>query len=439
MPNISRGSIIVPTAGPTLPHPFKVEWKKGTDFKCFCGIIYDKENLAAGEWEPTRFPDAVAQQMYVTKSSMSPRQMNRTRTKMASQTYATGAKTGSLKLHSKATYGRCTATAVAITNGDGCAKWDESVVISAGNTVSTYLILHKVGVKWCLSWVNEADLTVEDIRICVIKALTGGTIARWQVIQLWKSDLFVGSTSVQAPNYHFQIHAAPVFANPATPLVPTTCRLKVEYDVVYDNNMLADSMPHWCIDSDGTVNFGQNPNTGHEKTIVTYTPVIASVPLSINFAVTPHIDTAVSGYLYLHFYRNHAITQGTTHQSTNQGQINGFVTDEITLVEIVFDVSSSLEDNSTISEYWSRIGLVVIDTSTFQATSIVMNYNLLRITSGMGTSIVRTAYGGNFSVTTWVGDYTVNPATYSIDQQAYVSGNLQFTQAYNSLSSPSLV
>ena len=425
MANISRGSIIVPTAGPALPHPFKVEWRKGTDFKCFCGIIYDKENLSAGQWEPTRFPDAVAQQMYVTNSSMSPRQMNRTRTKMASQTYATGAKTGSLKIHSKPSYGRCNSTAVAITDADGCAKWDESIVISAGNTISTYLILHNVGAKWCLSWVDESDLTDEDIRICVIKALTGGTIARWQVIQLWKSDLYVGIASAQA-TYHFQIHAEPN-ASPT----PTACRLKVEYDDVFDNNMLMASMPNWAADSDGTSLGQNNPNTGHDKATVYYTPVIASVPLNANLAITPYIDTNVSGYLYLHFYRNHAITQGTAYPD------GGFVTDEITLVEVVFDTSPNLQSSSIITEYWSKIGSVTIDPITFAATNITMDYNFLKKfgADGTGTSIVRTQYAGNFYPTTWVW----NGSGYVVDQSATVVGNSQFTSAYGYLGYPSLI
>ncbi len=424
MLNISRGSIIVPTAGPTLPHPFKVEWRKGFDFKCFCGIIYDKENLAAGEWEPTRFPDAVAQQMYVTKSSMSPRHMNRTRTKMASQTYATGAKTGSLKLHSKTTYGRCDATAVAITNGDGCAKWDEGVVISAGNTVNTYLILHKVGAKWCLSWVDEADLTVEDIRICVIKALTGGTIARWQVIQLWKSDLYLVNEATLS--YHFQIHAAPN-ASPT----PTACRLKVEYDNIFDNNMLFTSMPNWASDSDGTYSSQNNPNTGHNKATVYYTPLINATPLEMDLATTPYIETTVSGYLYLLFYRNHQITAGTSYPE------GGFVTDGITSVKVVFDASSTLQSNSTITEYWSKIGSVTVNPTTFVATNITMDFNFLRTRGmdGTGTSIVRTIYGGNFYPTSWVYD----GSEYVVDQPASVVGNSQFTSAYGYLGYPSLI
>jgi hypothetical protein len=202
MANVRRGSIVVPSAGPTLPHPFKVEWRKGTDFKCFTGIIYDDNKLSSGEWEPKRFPDAVAQQMYVTQFSMSPRQMNRNRTKMSSKPYATGAKTGSLIVYSKPAYGRCTdATAVAVNDDDGCAKWDENDVVGT-RSESVYLVLHNVGSatpKWCLSWVDQTNLENTDIRICVIKKRDDASMANWQLIQLWKSDLVIADVVPPKP------------------------------------------------------------------------------------------------------------------------------------------------------------------------------------------------------------------------------------------------
>ena len=428
---IRRGSIVVPTAPPNLPHPWKVEWAGG-ELRCFVGRILDSTLTTANEWKPKRFPEHMSQQVMVTKMGMSPKLLDAKKAILRSQAFATPIKSGSLPIYTKDSYGRCTSsTAVLVDENFGYAKWDEGIV-AAEEGDSTYVVLHKEGDKWCISMVSEADVLETDLKITAIKRRNGTHVRDWNLLQLWKSDLYI-SSGTSSLLFHLQIRTEPVLVPPATN--PTAIRVRLEYDEVYDNNMLAVNGPNWCSDSDGTYAYYGQP-TGHQRAIVTYIPQINGNPITLNITESPYIDISASGYVYLHFYRNHLITQG----SVGPPQFTGYVTDEITLVEVIFDASPSLQSNSTISEYWSRVGQIVIDPTSLAVTSVIMEYNFLRTRGGEGggISIVRTQYGGNFYGTTFKYDDS-DPPNLIVDQQATVTGNSQFTSAYGSLLYPSLI
>lgn len=207
MPNIRRGSIIVPTAAPQVPHPWKVEWSRGNSFSCFVGMIYDPNGISySGEWTPSRFPEGVAMQMNVNTNGMSQRAYNRDRTNMNSRAFSTGVRTGSLNVYYKEGFGRCTLIQThSMSDTDGRVRWLEDDILTSGGS-DIYLILHNLGdssgAVWTLSWVAEASLTDSDIRVAVIKRRASGSVKGWQLFQLWKSDLY-GIASQQS--FPFQI------------------------------------------------------------------------------------------------------------------------------------------------------------------------------------------------------------------------------------------
>ena len=193
-----RGSIVVPTA-PYIPHhPWQVEWKKGVEILCFIGIIGDKVAVAREEYEPKRFPEKIAMSMSVTTHGMNQRSIGQNRIRMRSKPFATGAKSGSAVILKRPDFGRTT-----VENGEyidedkGYASWSESELIGTTKPDSVYLVLHSASNVWFLSWVNEEDVQFDDIKIAVIKKMTGRGIRDWSLLQLWKSDVSVPSNNTQ--------------------------------------------------------------------------------------------------------------------------------------------------------------------------------------------------------------------------------------------------
>ena len=194
----SKGSIVVPTA-PYIPHhPWQVEWRKGVELLCFVGIISDKVAVAREEYEPKRFPEKIAMSMSVTTHGMDQRSISHNRTRMRSKPFATGAKSGSAVILKRPDFGRTT-----IENGEyideskGYASWMESELIGTTKPDSIYLVLHSANNVWFLSWVNEEDVLFDDIKIVVIKKMTGRGMRDWSLLQLWKSDLSVSTSNAQ--------------------------------------------------------------------------------------------------------------------------------------------------------------------------------------------------------------------------------------------------
>ena len=188
---VRRGSLVLSTAPTNIPHPWKVEWARGEKFRCFLGRIYDPEVMATDEWEPERFPEGLSQGMIVTKHTIQRKYLKKDRTAMNSKAYATSIKSGSVKVYTKASFGRVTyATSVLIDEEKGCAEWDESVIL-AQSAASVYFVLHKTTNRWMVSAVLEADVTASDIKLAVVKKRESASVKDWRLIQLWKSDLFI--------------------------------------------------------------------------------------------------------------------------------------------------------------------------------------------------------------------------------------------------------
>lgn len=188
---IRRGSIVVPTAPHVVHHPWQVEWAKGVQLSCYVGIVVDSEMDEADEWKPKKFPEKIGMSMAVTSQGMSQRRMWHNRQVMSNKVFATGAKTGSAKIHCKAGFGRVvSSTAQPLDEQKGRAEWQESQILGGGKADSVYLVLHRTDdKKWCISWVNEADVEAGDVRIAVIKKRDGRGIKDWFLLQLWKSDI----------------------------------------------------------------------------------------------------------------------------------------------------------------------------------------------------------------------------------------------------------
>ena len=185
-----RGSVVVPTAPYVVHHPWQVEWAKGSELKCFVGIVSDTDIIANEEYKPRKFPEKIAMSMAVTQHGMSQRSLSQGRVKMHAKPYATGAKTGSVVIRIQDDFGRCDQNNSApLDEQKGYASWNESMLISSHAPDSVYLILHKDGSFWYLSWVQQADLDDTDIRIAVIKKHSGKGLREWSLLQLWKSDL----------------------------------------------------------------------------------------------------------------------------------------------------------------------------------------------------------------------------------------------------------
>lgn len=187
---IRRGSIVVPTAPYVVHHPWQVEWIKGTELRCFTGILADSAMIANEQYEPTRFPQNSAMSMSVTTQGISARRLTQGRVRMSSLPFPTGAKTGSVVIRlNRDGFGRTDQTnAEPLDEQKGYASWQESEIIGSGSADSVYLVLHKSGSFWYLSWIAQADLEDSDIRIAVIKKRTGRGIKDWTLLQLWKSD-----------------------------------------------------------------------------------------------------------------------------------------------------------------------------------------------------------------------------------------------------------
>ena len=201
------------TAPTNIPHPWKVEWARGEKFRCFLGRIYDPEVMATDEWEPERFPESLSQGVIVTKDSIQPKYLKKDGTSMNSQAYASSVKSGSVKVYTKAPFGRVTlATSVLVDEELGCAQWAEDVIL-AQNVASVYFVLHKTSERWMISAVLEADVKPSDIKLAVIKKRpsdnANASSKDWRLIQLWKSDF----TLIDPPPKDFKVEVTGGAAN----------------------------------------------------------------------------------------------------------------------------------------------------------------------------------------------------------------------------------
>lgn len=183
--------MVVPTA-PYIPHhPWQVEWNRGSNLRCHIGIISDIEALENEEWKPRRFPEKAHMSIVVNQQGMTNRAFAQNKVRMASKAFTTGAKSGSALLRKNVDgFGRCDQNnSEPLDEEKGYVEWAESDLIGTNHPDSIYLILHRSGLYWYISWVAQADLEDSDIRIAVIKKNGEGGLRTWQLFQLWKSDI----------------------------------------------------------------------------------------------------------------------------------------------------------------------------------------------------------------------------------------------------------
>lgn len=187
MSMIRRGSMVLSTAPTNFPHPWKVEWNRGVNFRCYLGTVFDPTKE---QWEPKRFPDALSSGIMVTNRSVSPRFFKRDQVNLAKTPFSTSVKSGSAKVYYTDDFGRATSgNSIMVDEEKGCAEWKESDIMTSARTNSVYFVLHKVDGDWTISVIEEGDLTPDDIRLAVIKKRTGASIMDWSLMQLWKSDI----------------------------------------------------------------------------------------------------------------------------------------------------------------------------------------------------------------------------------------------------------
>lgn len=294
---VRRGSLVLSTAPTNIPHPWKVEWARGEKFRCFLGRIYDPSVMATEEWQPKRFPEGLSQGMIVTKHTIQRKYLKKDRTAMNSKAYATSLKSGSVKVYTKAAFGRTTlATSVLIDEEKGCAEWDESVIL-AQSAASVYFVLHKTSDRWMISAVLEANVTASDIKLAIVKKRESASVKDWRLIQLWKSDLYFPQLATESL---FQLSVTPT-------ATAGSFKVKVGWDDIFDDNQLSD-VGDWT--REGPTGWMGSPYV-HPKSLDWVVPTYSGVPMSQVDEDNPEITITATTYFYFQFNRLPAAYQNT--------------------------------------------------------------------------------------------------------------------------------
>ena len=400
---IRRGSIVVPTAPHVVHHPFQVEWSKGQELRCYAGIVMDQELLAQNEWLPRRFPEKVAMSMAVTTQGMSTRSVSQGRVKMRSGVFSTGAKTGSVILKCRTAFGRCTVSnATPLDEQKGYAVWTEANILGSNRPDSIYLILHKIkspnGDGWYLSWVDESELTADDIRIVVIKKFTGRGMRQWDLLQLWKSDYIVRKDAV---NHFYEM-------NVTQTATPGTFRVKFQHDRVIEGNMTTGvSYRSWV------------PSTPWANQYNFLTPTLDTVPLNATWSQNPHKDITETTYFFLEFTHAPTIGLGDLNPSTNYGNLYEWIADSITDFKITYDInpmSGAQNDSPNTTDVLYRYPLGYVEIANGVANVVMQTY-----VKQQDQDLLRIEFGGTWSPSVWV--YDEGSQGYVMTSPTAITGN----------------
>jgi hypothetical protein len=216
---------------------------------------------------------------------------------MNSKPYASSLKSGSVKVYTKAAFGRVTlATSVLIDEEKACAEWDESVIL-AQSAASVYFVLHKTSDRWMVSAVLEANVTASDIKLAVVKKRESASVKDWRLIQLWKSDLYFPQLAIENL---FQLSVTPS-------ATAGSFNVKVGWDEIFDDNQMSDASD-WTRDGPS---FAVYAGGSHVKTLDWVVPILGGVPMSPVDEDNPEIVITATKYFYFQFNRLPAAYQNT--------------------------------------------------------------------------------------------------------------------------------
>lgn len=403
--------MVVPTAPVKSFHPWQVEWDRGREIRCILGIIADANITAETEWLPKNFPKGMSQSLVINSTGVSQRTFKKELAQFSNKPYQTGIKSGSSKVYYKTTFGKITGTdftsnpvkALLADASKGYVFWKESVIVS--KTTSVYVILHSVNGNWCLSVVDESELTSSDIRIAVFKSQANRHIADWEMLQLWKSDV----QSAQIKKRHF-------FEIQATEQSSSTFRIKFAYDTCIDWNT-------WW--SNGGA-YQWSPRDGVQGVIRRFIPTVSGQPLTLSFSTTPYFDISETSYFYLEVTRNAQFNPSYLYvpegQSCQTPSGNGYTTDHLSEVKII-KTTADIGDpysatNSTATSFKIPLGYVKITDSKLEF------YEMYTQIKDADSSQMTIGYGGGYTIDEWISNGT-NPNTGCYIWQQTVTGGIQ--------------
>ena len=189
--------------------PWQVEWVVGKEFRCHIGRVHDDTSLNLDdEFQQSRFSANQQQSIALSPHKMTPRTLNWNVTSMERHAHSAPVRTGSSPIYVKSDRGRIDTPSDTVDEQLGYAVWAENVVRSSSH--DTYFILHKVRDdedtydQWCVSVVDDVDVTKEDIKLACFKYARGGSASRANLIQLWKSDI-MPSAATASDSHSFKI------------------------------------------------------------------------------------------------------------------------------------------------------------------------------------------------------------------------------------------
>ena len=384
--------MVVPTAPAKSFHPWQVEWDRGREIRCILGIIADANITAQTEWLPKNFPKGMSQSLVINSTGISQRTFKKELAQFSNKPYQTGIKSGSSKVYYKVTYGRITGTdftdspakALLADAAKGYVFWKESVIIN--KTDSVYVILHVVNGNWCLSVVDESDLTSSDIKIAVFKKQQNRHISDWEMLQLWKSDV----QSAQIKKRHF-------FEIQVTERPSNTFRIKFAYDACID----------WNVWGANGSTYQWSPNDGVAGVLRRFIPTVDGQPLKQSISESPHFDITQTTYFYLEVTRNAewvASELVSNNDSCSTPNHNGYTTDYLSDVKII-KTTADIGDpysitNSTPTTFKVPLGFVKITDSKLEF------YEMYTQIKDGDSSQMTIGYGGAYRYDEWNFDGT---------------------------------
>lgn len=354
------------------------------------------------EWKPKKFPEKIGMSMAITSQGMSQRRLGQNRQVMSNKFFSTGARTGSVKIYSKAGFGRVASnTAQPLDEQKGRAEWNESDILGTSKPDSVYLVLHQIAdKKWCLSWVNETDVEKDDVRIVVIKKSVGRGIRDWFLLQLWKSD-YVAARSVV--NHFYEMNVNPTST-------AGTFRVKFQYDRVIEGNMTTGvSYRSWV------------PSTPWVNQYNFHTPTLDSVALNMTESQNPHKDITETTYFFLEFTHAPTIGLGDLNPYTNSGNLYEWIADSITDFKITYSTTpmSGFQNdppNTTDTLYKYPLGYVEI---TNNVATVVMQTHI-KVKS---EDLLRIDFGGTWSPSVWEYQGDGESGSYVMTSPTAITGN----------------